>query len=592
MSVYSRVLRYIAPYWAQTLTAAVLMLFAIGLKLLQPWPFKYIVDGVLPGGTGEGVERARAFVAQWIPGEPSQQILWLCLALVGISLAWGLVNLASNYLFLKTGLRCLLRLRQELYAWLQGLPLKFHDSRRSSDSAFRVAYDSQSVQTIYNKGFAGVLSAVVTLGGALVIMLALDWKLTLAALVVLPFLVLAIRYYAVRVRKLSKNIQERESDLLGLVQEGLNFVRMVQAFGRENYEVRQFRLRALRSLDANLRLNVTSVTSALVVGALMASGTALLYYVGARQVLDGNLTLGDLLVFAAYLVMLYQPLEQLSYTAWALEGAAAGAQRCFEVLDSANDVPETPGARKLERVRGALRFEDVEFGYESERPILRSVSFTTEPGEILGIVGGTGAGKSTLLSLIPRFYDPGAGCVRLDGQDIRSATKKSLREQISIVLQDTLLFSTSIRENIAYGRPGASTEEIEQAARQAQAWDFIAALSEGLDSQVGERGTKLSVGQRQRIGIARAFLKDAPILLLDEPTSALDAATERSIMEAIAGLMRGRTTLLVTHRLATVANLPRVLVLETGRVVEDGPPAELLKQGGFYARLHGGSSKG
>jgi len=339
-------------------------------------------------------------------------------------------------------------------------------------------------------------------------------------------------------------------------------------------------------LKASLQFNITSVASTLVVGTLMAAGTALMYYVGSVQVLKGAITLGDLTVFAQYLLMLYTPLEQLSYTAWALEGAAAAATRCFEILDREDDVPDSPHAKAITKANGAIVFSGVNFGYSDERAIIQGVDLTISPGETVAFVGGTGAGKSTLLSLVPRFYDPTAGTVTLDGNDLRAITKKSLRAQIGMVLQDTVLFSTTIRENIAYGRPDATEQEIIEAANRAQATAFINKMPKGFDSPVGERGGHLSVGQRQRIGIARAFLKNAPILLLDEPTSALDPGTEHAIMETIGELMRGRTTLIITHRLATVHSLGRIVVLADGSIVEQGTGPELLAKNGVYTALY------
>jgi ATP-binding cassette subfamily B protein/subfamily B ATP-binding cassette protein MsbA len=323
---------------------------------------------------------------------------------------------------------------------------------------------------------------------------------------------------------------------------------MIQSFGREAFEVDQFYRHAKRSLEANFRLNITSTQSALVVGTLMALGTSLMYAVGALQVLHSTLSLGDLLVFASYLIMLYQPIEQLTYTAWALEGAAAGAQRCFEVLDQKEETNDTPGATALEKAAGKICFTDVSFSYTPAKAVLKKINVVIAPGETVAFVGGTGTGKSTLLSLIPRFYDPCSGVVSVDGHDLRSVTKASLREQIGMVFQETVLFSSTVKENIAYGREGATEEEIIEAAKRAKAYDFIMALPHGFETHVGERGGHLSVGQRQRIGIARAFLKNAPILLLDEPTSALDPETEKVIMETIFELMQGRTTLIVTHR--------------------------------------------
>jgi ATP-binding cassette subfamily B protein/subfamily B ATP-binding cassette protein MsbA len=284
--------------------------------------------------------------------------------------------------------------------------------------------------------------------------------------------------------------------------------------------------------------------------------------------------------------MLYQPLEQLTYTAWAMEGAAAGAKRCFEVLDRPDEIRDAPDARPLVDAKGGVEFRGVDFGYTDARLILRDISLTVSPGESVAFVGGTGTGKSTLLSLVPRFYDPVRGDVFMDGHNLRTLTKKSIRANVSMVLQDTVLFSTTVRENIAYGRPDATEEQIIEAARRAQAYDFIMAMPDGFASQVGERGSQLSVGQRQRIGIARAFLKNAPILLLDEPTSALDPATESAIMETIADLMRGRTTLIITHRLATVHGLDRIVVLDRGSIAEVGTGPELLARGGVYATMY------
>lgn len=587
MNIYARSFRYFRPFFWPTVGGVVLTLLSILLNLLKPWPFKFIVDGILD--TAGGTADARAFVERWFGGgSAATTILWLCGAMVVISLLAGLVNLLSNYLFVNVGLQALLRLRTELYGALQALPLKFHDARRSADSSFRVAYDSQSIQTIYNKGFATVFSSLVMLVATFFVMWRMSPPLTLASLAILPFVVWAIRYYAVKVRAQSTLIQERESDLLVQAQEGLSQIRMVHAFGRETHEVEQFRGKASKSLEANMGLNMTTVASALVVGTLMAAGTAVMYAIGSLQVLEpgSGFTLGDLLVFSAYLLMLYQPLEQLTYTAWAMEGAAAGAQRCFEVLDREDDVPEAAGAVAIEGVAGRVVFENVSFFYTPERPVLNDVGFAIEPGQQVAFVGGTGAGKSTLLSLVPRFYDPTAGVVSVDGLDVRRVTKKSLRAQIGMVLQDTLLFSTTVRENIAYGRPGATDEEIHEAARKAQALDFINAMPQGFDSPVGERGGQLSVGQRQRIGIARAFLKNAPILLLDEPTSALDPSTEQAIMETIKELMRGRTTLIITHRLTTIHGMDRIMVLKNGTIVEDGSGPELVARGGVYAGLY------
>ena len=574
MSIYRRVLRYYRPFLWQTIFGLCLSFLAIGLNLLKPWPFKIIVDDFLRAGP-----TIRPDWRMWV--------LLLCLALIGIQFLWGIINWITNYLFVKIGLQALLKLRTDLYSYLQSLSLKYHDARRSSDSSFRVAYDSQSIQTIYNKGFTNIFGSVITLIGTFIIMLRLDWQLTLVSLAIVPLVVGAIYLFAHRIRRESTSIQEHESAVLAKAQEGLSSIRMVHAFGREEFEVRQFQQQARQSLQANLRLTLTNVNSALVISTLMVVGTAAMYYIGSLHVLAGTLTLGSLLVFSAYLLMLYQPLESLTYTAWAMEGATAGAKRCFEVLDRQDDVVDSPGAIAISSAHGAIGFQAVSFGYTADRYVLREIDLRIEPNQIVGLAGGTGAGKSTLLSLVPRFYDPTKGSITLDGRNIRQITKKTLRAQIAIVLQDTLLFSTTVRENIAYGRPDATEEEIIEAARRAQADEFIREMPQGYDSLVGERGGHLSVGQRQRIGIARAFLKNAPILLLDEPTSALDPATESAIMETIKVLMRGRTTLIATHRLGTIHNLDQIIVLDHGRIVEQGPGPELIARAGVYAKLYG-----
>jgi ATP-binding cassette, subfamily B, bacterial len=573
MPIYRRVLRYYQPFWGRTILGLLLSLVGIGLNLLKPWPFKIIVDDFL-----RPTPAARGDWRTWVP--------LLCLALVVIQFVWGIMNWITNYLFVKIGLQALLKLRTDLYSHLQRLSLKFHDARRSADSSFRVAYDSQSIQTIYNKGFTNIFASAIALIGTFIVMLRLDWVLTLLSLAIVPLIVAAIYFFARRIRRESTSIQEHESAVLAQAQEGLSSIRMVHAFGREDFEVMQFHQQAQQSLQANLRLTLTNVNSALVISTLMVIGTAAMYYVGTLHVLAGTLSLGSLLVFSAYLLMLYQPLESLTYTTWAMEGATAGAKRCFEVLDRQDDVRDSPNAVDISSAKGAIGFDSVNFGYAESRSVLHDINLSIAPNQIVGLVGGTGAGKSTLISLVPRFYDPTTGFVMLDGRDVREITKKSLRAQIAIVLQDTLLFSTTVRENIAYGRPDATEEEIIEGARRAQADEFIQQMPQGYNSLVGERGGHLSVGQRQRIGIARAFLKNAPILLLDEPTSALDPATEAAIMETIKELMRGRTTLIATHRLATIHNLDEIIVLDHGRIIEQGRGPELLTRGGVYAKLY------
>jgi ATP-binding cassette subfamily B protein/subfamily B ATP-binding cassette protein MsbA len=590
MSVHRRALAYFRPHLGATVGAMLLTLAGNAFNLLRPWPLAFIVDKLLPASAhgGQGL-----FLWGYDLGTWSVPVVLgiVCALMVVLHLLAGGIGYLASIITLRIGLRSLLRLRTEIYTCLHALPLKFHDERRSADSSFRVAYDSQSIQAIYSKWFF-VFQSTIGLVATFGTMWFFDWQIALLSLLVVPFMMLAIHLYAKRIRDESTEIAERESAVLTVAQEGLSSVKMVQAFGREEHEVGQFAARAHGSLEANLRLNATSMKSALLVGTLVAASSAAMFYVGARHVMEGRLTVGQIWYLSTLLLMLYQPLEALTHVAWALQSAAAGVQRCFEVLDRQDDVPDRPDAKILAHPQGRIEFERVAFGYSPDRLILRDVNVCIQQGQTVAFVGGTGAGKSTLLSLVPRFYDPTAGRILIDGHDLREYTKKSLRSCVSIVLQDTLLFSTTVRENIAYGRPGATAEEIIEAAKRAQAHEFIMAMPEGYRSQVGERGGHLSVGQRQRIGIARAFLKNAPVLILDEPTSALDPTTEAAIMSTLDTLMQGRTTLIITHRIATVHRVDKIVVLGNGTVLEEGKGPELVRKGGHYAALYRSANPG
>jgi len=585
MNLYRRVLAYYRPYLGRIAGSMVLLVIGVNFSLLKYWPVQWVIDHVVPVGTGGTV--------QWggMTFSPSGAALFAAVAMVIIYLLAGLLNFARNYVSIAVGLKALLQVRTQLYSYLQYLPLHFHDRRRSGDSTFRVAYDSQAVQTFYNRGFDTIIGSAITLITTFLYMAAMDVTLAGISLLILPLLWLTIHLFSARVRRQSSALQQEESDVLARASEGLTSIRIVHAFGQEEYEVREFVREAQQSYAANLKLTVTNAISSLAISGVMALGLSVVLYVAALHILDHRLTVGQLTLFLAYVTMLYQPLEQLSYTAWALEGAAAGMQRVFEILDAEDSVPERKDAKPMPRAKGEIAFEDVSFAYDADNPILRGITLAVKPGQTVALVGGTGAGKTTLLSLVPRFYDPVSGVVRIDGLDVRGVTKKSLRANISVVLQDTLLLSGTVLENIAYGRPEATRAEIEAAAEAAQAHEFIKKLPHGYDTQVGERGVRLSGGQKQRIGLARAFLKNAPILLLDEPTSALDLETEAEIMGTLHSLMQKYTTLIVTHRLATIHHVDCIHVLENGRVVESGTGPELLTRGGAYARLWNSAMK-
>ena len=579
MNLYRRVSGYYRPYLGTILFSLILLVIGVNFNLLKYWPVQWVIDNVVTVGPGGKVSW------QGLTFSPGQAALAAAAAMVVIYLLAGLLGFWRNYVSIEIGLKALLQLRTQLYSYLQYLPLHFHDRRRSGDSTFRVAYDSQAVQTFYNRGFDTIFGSVVTLLTTFAYMAAMDPVLAGVSLLILPLLWLTIYFFSARVRKQTTTLQQEESDVLARASEGLTSIRIVHAFGQEEYEVREFEREARSSYAANLKLTITNAISSLAIACVMALGLSLVLYVATLHILDHRLTVGQLTLFLAYVTMLYQPLEQLSYTAWALEGAAAGMQRVFEILDAEDSVPEMPGAKPMPRAKGEITFENVAFAYEPEHPILRGIDISVKPGQTVALVGGTGAGKTTLLSLVPRFYDPIGGRVLIDGNDVRGATKKSLRGNISVVLQDTLLLSGTVLENIAYGRPSATRAEIQAAAQAAQAHTFIEKLPNGYDTPVGERGVRLSGGQKQRIGLARAFLKNAPILLLDEPTSALDLETEAEIMGTLQTLMRRYTTLIVTHRLGTVHHVDCIHVLEEGRVVESGTGPDLLARGGVYARL-------
>jgi ATP-binding cassette subfamily B protein/subfamily B ATP-binding cassette protein MsbA len=555
-----------------------LLVGSTAAALLQPWPLKLVIDSVL------GSEPPPALLAT--ASRPA--LLGVLVAVViALQIVVGALAMLGTNFVIRAALRMVFRLRCALFEHLQKLSLSFHDATKVGDSLYRVAWDTYAVQTLLNNAIVPATTATLTLVGIAVVMALRDWRVTVAALAIAGPLVMLIRRLDRPMTRYSLRVHERESDVSSRVQEALTAIRAVQAFAREPLERERFERQAAASLHANLHLTLLQTGSQMVVSVLMAVGTAAVLWLAGRRALEGALTPGDVVLLAAYLVMLYKPLETLAYTAVAVQGAAAGARRVLALLDVRPDVTDAPGAAPLPgRAFGGLAFEHVTFAYGAGEPALRDVSLDVRPGEVVAIVGASGAGKTTLASLVVRFYDPQVGRITLDGYDLRALTLRSLRENVALVLQDPIVFGATIRENIAYGRPAATAEDVERAARAANAHEFIAALPEGYATVVGERGVTLSGGQRQRVAIARAFVKDAPVLILDEPTSALDAENERAILEALARLMKGRTTLIIAHRLSTIRHADRIVVLEGGGVVEQGTHTELLARPRVYARLH------
>jgi ATP-binding cassette subfamily B protein len=572
-------LRLTLPGEGRRMLSGVLLLFvATGVGLLQPWPLKLVVDSVLGN-----------LPAPWPVGSrsPSMLLAFLCLAIVLLQFGVGALTTLGTNILVALGLRLVFKLRCILFEHIQKLSLAFHDATPVGDSLYRVTWDSYAAQALVNSAIVPALTASLTLAGIGVIMVTRDWALTLAAGAIAVPLFVLIRRLDPSLTTQSLEFHARESEVSTRVQETLAGIRAVQAFGREAYEHARFQHNAEQSLRANLRLTVLQTAAQAVVGLLMAGGCAAVVWIAAQRALEGRLTAGDVVLLVGYVVMLYTPLESLAYIAVAVQGAVAGARRVFAVLDTTPDVADAPGAvAQPRRADAHLVFERVWFSYRGGAPVLRDVSLELGPGETVALVGASGAGKSTLASLLLRFYDPTAGRITLDGQDLRRLTLRSLRERIAVVLQEPVLFAASIRENIAYGRPEATRDEIEAAARAAGAHDFIAALPDGYDTRIGERGATLSGGERQRLAIARAFVKDAPVLVLDEPTSALDAETERSLTDALERLMQARTTLIIAHRLSTIRGADRIAVLNDGVLVETGTHAELLAHSAAYAHLH------
>ena len=577
--------------WRRIWPAGLVLLAGSAVALLQPWPIKLIIDVVLRQ------KPAPALLARWfagirqhfpLDGDPSFALLLvLCVAMLLIQLLVGLLHVLNIYLMVSIGLRMVFRLRCALFEHVQRLSVAFHDKTPVGDSLHRIVWDSYCVQSLFNGAIVPAIGAAATLLGITLVMLQIDWMLTLAALAISVPLVWLIRRMDRPMRERSEHSHQRESTISTRVQETLTGIRVVQAFGQEALEAERFHHDADQSLRAKLRLNLLQAASQAAVGLLLAAGTAAVTWIVARRVMQGQLSIGDVVLVLAYLAMLYKPLEMLAATAETVQSAAAGAGRVFAVLDLLPDIDDRPAALPLTiRPAGRLVLERVCFGYRPGQRVLHELDLEIPAGSTIALVGESGAGKTTLISLLLRFYDPTSGRILLDGRELREITLASLRQQVALVPQEPALFSCSIRENIAYARPGASLQQIRAAAQAAAAEEFILATPEGYDSQIGQRGVAISGGQRQRLAIARAFLKDAPILIMDEPTAALDAESELRLVEGMARLMRGRTTIIIAHRLSTVRNAGRIVVLDKGRIVEEGTYARLLGRGRLFRRLH------
>lgn len=547
-------------------------------ELMKPWPLKIIIDNVLsdnpvPWEFAQGYSR-------------DTLLILVCVGLVLIYLILGGLTVINNYTTIKIGQRMVNDLRRDLYNHLQRLSLAFHNRRQVGDLMYRVTADTYAIQSLTMNGVFPIVTALVLLVGMFIIMVRLDWLLTLLALSVCPVLLASISMISKKITRAATFAREQESEVYSVVQRGMSAIRIVQAFTKEEEEHRRFMAASQESLGASLRLYTLQTFYSGVINVVMALGTALVVWTGAQHVLSGALTVGEIVIFTTYLASLYGPINTISQTWGLLQGAKAGVQRVFEVLDVERDLKEGAKVFPEEGAKGTVTWEGISFQYVSEQPVLKDVGLHVEAGQKVAIVGPTGVGKSTLVSLLPRFYDPQTGRVMIDGVDIREYQLKSLRSQIAMVLQPPLVFPMTIRENIAYGRPEATDEEIIAAARLARIHASIERLPGGYDTIVGEQGATLSEGERQRITIARAILRNAPILILDEPTSSVDAETEALIMDGLNQLTAGRTTFIIAHRLSTVRQADVIIVLRSGEIVESGSFQELVNRQGPFASLY------
>jgi ATP-binding cassette subfamily B protein len=564
-TIYRRVLGEARPYWGHIGGIFALSLLSTPIALLLPVPLKIAVDNVI------GNEPLTGVLDTIVPGSVSSSstglLIFAVALLVAVELASQLRSLFMSLLKTYTTERLTLRFRGQLFRHAQRLSLAYHDRRGTADSAYRIERDAASVPSVAVDGVIPFVAAAISFSSMMLVTAAIEPSLALIALAVAPVLGILTWSYRRRLRSRHREVKNLESRALAVIQEVLTSVRVVKAFGQEDREERRYATRAGEGMRARLRVALVDGSFWVAIGLVTSLGTGAVLFIGVKAVEAGTITLGSLLLVMGYLAQLYGPLSTMSRQVASLQSGFASAERALTLLDEEPDVVDPPNGRRLDRAAGAVEFRDVAFAYDAERPVLEGLSFRVEPGQRVGITGRTGAGKTTLASLLTRFYDPSRGQVLLDGIDIREYRLADLRNQFAIVLQEPILFSTTIAENIAYGMAGATPEQIEQAARAADVHDFIARLPEGYETPVGERGMSLSGGERQRVSLARAFLKDAPVLILDEPTSSVDVRTEAAIMAATERLMSGRTTFMIAHRLSTLEGCDLRLHLDAGRVV-------------------------
>ena len=582
------------PHW-KALAIGLIAVTGEGVaNLLEPWPLKVVLDSLFQGKQGHGW--LNRVLTNFAGTDKMAMLKFACIGVLAIAALNAICSYLEKYLTTSVAQWVTHDLRSTLYSHIQKLSLAFHDEKRTGDLISRVTSDIDSIQSFITSSLLWTLINAITLVGMVGVMLYLNWRFTLIALSVAPPLFLVVYTYTRRIKKASRAVRKQEGEIVSVIQEVLTSIRVVKAFDREEYELRRLEEESLEGVEIALKARALKAKLAPIVSIIVAVGTALVLWFGAKLVLQQTLSAGAMVVFILYLGKMYKPMQELSKMTDAYAKALVGYERIQEIMETDRSIKDLPGSRKAKTLKGKIEFDHVSFHYEPESPILEDISFTIEPGQVAAIVGPTGAGKSTIVSLIPRFYDPISGIVKVDGIDIKRYTQRSLRQQISFVLQETLLFHGPVWQNIAYGKPGATRSEILHAAELANADEFIEKMPQRYDTIVGERGVTLSGGQRQRIAIARAVIRNTPLLILDEPTSGLDSASEKLVFEALDRLMEGKTTVVIAHRLSTIRKADFILVIKDGKIVERGTHDQLLAGGGVYAEFYdlqfGGDTEG
>jgi len=578
------VIRLIKPHWKELTLAFVAVLGETFSDVLEPWPIKIVIDNILQS------KKLPDWLDGFVSGTFGQNKLailnFAVAAVAGIAVIGAVSSYVEKYLTTSVSQWVTHDLRRTLYNHIQRLSLAEYDKTQTGDLISRVTSDINAVQDFINSALLGIIVNVLTLVGMAGVMFYINWRFTLIALSIAPALFAVVYYLTRRIKKASREVRKKESELVSIVQEVLTSVRVVKAFAREDFEVTRFESQSLENVETALEARSIKAKLTPIVDVMVAIGTCLVLAYGARLALSGQISAGVLIVFLLYLGKMYKPMRDLSKSTDTVSKAIVGYERIEEVLEIEARVRDLPRARKAPRFKGKIEFEHVNFAYDGKTPVLKDISFEIEPGQVAAIVGPSGTGKTTIISLIPRLYDPQSGTIKIDGVDIRRYKLRSVREQISFVLQETLLFHTSVWENIAYGKPDAPPDQIIRAAKQANAHEFIEQLSEGYGAMVGERGVTLSGGQRQRIAIARAIVRDTPILVLDEPTTGLDSSSEQAVIEALERLMEGKTCIVVAHHLSTIRHADVIFVVKESELVEKGNHEQLLAAGGLYAELY------